>query len=180
MYMARTEDKITFIPEEKFSLKDHLFNRKKVEFLASEIERAYPDFQKELFVKEVITKFPKLELKARVEHIADCLSDLLPDSYPEALQIILRALPEKLDPMKQDDDFGDFIYEPYNTFIARHGCNEKYFDLSLDALEQTTQRFSAEFALRFFIKFNEEKTLKRVCAWSKHTLCSAISSKQLK
>jgi len=166
--MARTEDKITFTIGEKFSLKDHLFNKKKVTHLANEIMKAYSAFEKDRFVKQVVKKFPKLELKARVEHITDCLHEFLPSLYTDALEVILRALPQALDPSKKDDDFGDFIYEPYNTFIARYGCNEKYFSLSLNALEQTTQRFSAEFALRFFIKFDEEKTLKKVQAWSKH------------
>ena len=38
---------------EKFSLKDHLFNEKKVSYLAEHIREVYPAFQKDLFIKKV-------------------------------------------------------------------------------------------------------------------------------
>ena len=60
------------MPEEKFSLKDHLFNRDKVQKIAVEIAVVYPEFKTDSFVNEVVVAFPKLELKQRIEHIADC------------------------------------------------------------------------------------------------------------
>jgi len=164
--MARTENKIQFIPGKRFSLKDHLFNEMKVLRLASEIKKVYPVFKQKQFVNTVMEQMLNLELKARIEHIVDCLTLYLPNNFEQALKIILEALPETLDPTKTDEDYGDYLYEVYNSYIARHGCNEQYFDLSMEALEQTTQRFSAEFALRYFIKFDEQTTLRQVTKWS--------------
>ncbi len=62
--------------EEKFSLKDHLFNPAKIEKIATEIKQVYNDFEKDKFTQTVIEKFPELELKERIYHITDCLKKL--------------------------------------------------------------------------------------------------------
>ena len=40
--------------KEKFSLKDALYNPTKVQKIAAEIKAVYPDFQQEIFEKEVL------------------------------------------------------------------------------------------------------------------------------
>lgn len=144
---------------EKFSLKDELFNPKKVAQIASEIEEFYPSFQSSDFVQEVIEKFAQLELKERIYHIRDKLHKFLPQEYKEAVKIILKALPPELDNNKEDDDFGDFIYAPYSDYIATYGCCEEYLDFSLSALREITKRFSVEFAIREFINSYSTQTL---------------------
>ena len=153
--------------EERFSLKDHLFNKTRIEQLAGEIHRAYPSFQKNEFVREVIAKFPGLELKARITWIAACLKKYLPGDYHEAIRVILRALPPPNNPELSDDDFGDFIYAPYGEFIARYGCTKENLSLSLDALYELTMRFSAEDAIRYFINAFPAETIKKLLVWSK-------------
>jgi hypothetical protein len=109
---------------ERFSLKDHLFNLPKVQMLADQVSQIFPDFESESFVQIVVSQFPRLELKERIHHITQCLHRFLPENYLEALQIIVDALPPILNPDREDDDFGDFIYSPYGEFVARYGCRE--------------------------------------------------------
>lgn len=154
--------------EKKFSLKDQLFNPKKIKQLSHEIATVYKKFDRLTFEKKVLIGFSKLELKQRIERIADCLEIFLPKDIEAAITIIRKSLPEPCDPNKKDNDFGDFIYEPFNLFIARHTCNQKYLKLGLSALENTTQRFSAEYALRFYMRNFEEETLVVVHNWTKH------------
>jgi 3-methyladenine DNA glycosylase AlkC len=144
--------------KEKFSLKDALFNPTKVTLLATQIQQVFPSFQKEQFINTVISKFPELELKQRITHISECLYIHLPSPYPEALAIILQALPPMLDPDREDDDFWDFIYAPYGEFVATYGCNDVYMSLSLQAIEQITKRFSMEYAIRSFAVTYPEQT----------------------
>ena len=153
---------------ERFSLKDHLFNRPRVQALAGELKRVYPRLNRDQFTEEVLARFPELELKQRIEHITDCLTEHLPKDYRKAVGVILKALPPPLDPSLKDDDFGQFIHEPYNRFIARHGAAEQDLQFSLDAIEQTTQRFSAEFAIRTFIREHQDATLARIHEWTTH------------
>jgi 3-methyladenine DNA glycosylase AlkC len=152
--------------KEKFSLKDYLFNIPKVEKIAGEIHSVYPDFNKQAFIDDVISEFPKLELKARIDHIRDMFHNYLPDDYETALKILLQSLPAELDPEKTDDDFGDFIYAPHLEFVARFGIDKKYLELSLTSIKEMTKRFSAENAIRFFINAHPEETLAILERWS--------------
>ena len=83
--------------KEKFSLKDELFNAKKVEKIAMEIKAVYPPFDLHNFQHDTLEKFPKLELKERIYHIRDILRKYLPNDYKEAIMILLEALPPELD-----------------------------------------------------------------------------------
>jgi len=145
--------------KEKFSLKDELYNPKKVEMIASEIKKVYPSFDASQFTKATLEKFPTLELKERIYHIRDMLHKYLPSDYEEAVSILLIALPPELDPSKSDDDFGDFIYAPYSEYVTAYGCSEEHLDFSLDALREITKCFSVEFALRDFINNYPTQTL---------------------
>lgn len=145
--------------EASFSLKDQLFNQEKVDYLAGLILQVHPDFKAKAFSKKVLNQFPQLELKERIAHITSCLYEFLPSDYLEALSIILNALPPELDANKTDDDFGDFIFAPLSLYLATYGCETRYLDASLNALKETTKRFSAEFSIRFFINKFPDETL---------------------
>ncbi len=155
------------LKKEKFSLRDELYNPKKVEMIASEIKEVYPSFDANQFSKETLAKFPTLELKERIYHIRDMLHKYLPNDYQEAVNILLQALPTELDPSKSDDDFGDFIYAPYSEYVTAYGCNEEYLDFSLQALREITKRFSVEFAIRDFINNYPTQTLAMLEACAK-------------
>ena len=142
-----------------FSLKDQLFNPDKVGYLAGLMVGAFPDFDRPGFQRDVVAALPELELKERIAHIATCLHHHLPADYPAALAIILDALPPELDPTQTDDDFGDFIFAPLSLFVATQGCTADYLAASLGALREITKRFSAEYAIRFFINSFPDETL---------------------
>jgi len=145
--------------KEKFSLKDALFNAKKVHKIALEIKSVYSDFNQEAFEDKILNKFPELELKERIYHIRDMLTLYLPQYYIEATNILLEALPEALDNTRSDDDFGEFIYAPYGEFISFHGCCAEHLDFSLHALRVIGKRCSVEFAIRDFINAFPVETL---------------------
>jgi len=152
--------------KEKFSLKDALFNSAKVEKIASEIQAVYADFEQKAFEAEVVSRFPELELKARIDHVRDMLARYLPDDYREATTILINALPPELDSGKFDNDFGDFIYAPYGAYVAALGCNNEDLDFSLMALREITKRFSVEYAIRDFINTFPKETLEMLKACS--------------
>ena len=96
----------------------------------------------------------------------ECLKKYLPADYAEAVNILLKALPEPLNENRTDDDFGDFIYAPYSDFVAHYGCIEANLAFSLAALKEMTKRFSAEDAIRYFINAFPKETLKTLYAWT--------------
>ncbi|MFM2392737.1 MAG: hypothetical protein RLZZ546_719 [Bacteroidota bacterium] len=150
---------------EKFSLKDHLFNPVKIDQLASEIKKVYPEFKDKQFKNEVLSPFQNLELKQRINHIASCLHKYLPKDFNQAIEIIIAALPKQLDESKQDGDFGEFIYAPYGEYISEYGCTKDHLKKSLNALKEITKRFSVEFAIRPFINHFTEHTLAEINKW---------------
>ncbi|MEM7333270.1 MAG: DNA alkylation repair protein [Chloroflexota bacterium] len=145
--------------ETTFSLKDQLFNQEKVEYLAGLFTAVYPQFQADEFIRQTVVAFPDLELKQRIDHISDTLHAYLPNQYPDALDIILKALPPELDPTKTDDDFGDFILSPLSQFVATYGCTAEFVTISLRALKAITKRFSAEGPIRNFINDFPDQTM---------------------
>ena len=154
--------------KKKFSLKDDLFNPIKVEQVASEIKAVYGDFNKEAYVSETLEHFPKLELKERIFHMVEMFKKHLPDDYITSTNILLKALPQELDPHKSDDDFGEFIYSPYGEYVTMYGCSEEHLDFSLKALREMTKRFSVEFPIRDFINTFPKETFEMLhdCAVS--------------
>ena len=136
---------------DKFSLKDHLFNKKSVTYFADLFYVHDSSFPKDSFIKNVLKDFPELELKERISRMRIELERTLPGNYPTTLRVLLRALPAELDPTNIDDDFGDFILAPLGNFIEEKGCNKKYLEMSLSALRECTKRFSVEHDMRYFI-----------------------------
>ena len=53
-------------PPQKFSSKDHLFNRDRVQYLANLFVATDDRFDAKRFLRDTTSKFPKLELKERI------------------------------------------------------------------------------------------------------------------
>ncbi len=154
------------IMEEKFSLKDQLYNPTKIAFLSTVIQKVHEDFDTESFENEINAQLPALELKARMHAIAASLKNHLPADFKTASNILLKALPAPLDESKSDNDFGDFIYAPFAHFVASNGCNADDLYFSLEALKEITKRFSVEFAIRPFLNYFPEQTLRELEIWA--------------
>ncbi len=149
-----------------FSLKDQLFNREKVEYLAGLFQSADRSFKAQDFVGQTMKELTFLELKQRIVHIATHLERFLSIDFAVAADQILAALPPPLDPNNTDDDFGDFIFAPLGEFVVRNGLSVQHRKLSLKLLHAITQRFSMEYAIRFFINSWPKESLAELKKWS--------------
>jgi 3-methyladenine DNA glycosylase AlkC len=119
-----------------------------------------------MFVEEVTGRFGELRLKERITWIAEVLERHLPNQYRDAVEVLLRSLPDPADPTLSDGDFGDFTYAPYGEFIARGGTALEDVEFSLSALKEITTRFSAEFAIRSYLLAHPEATMKALLEWA--------------
>ncbi|WP_164657833.1 hypothetical protein [Tropicibacter sp. Alg240-R139] len=147
-----------------FSMKDQLFNAEKVRYLAGLFDR--DGFDADGFQARVMSRLLELELKERMTWIAACLAEAVPGDLQVVAPVILRSLPPPLNPELSDDDFGDFIFAPLGEWVADVGIEHP--DLALDVLEELTQRFSMEWAIRPFLNRWPEEVLGRMVAWSGH------------
>ena len=153
--------------KEKVLLKDLLFNEEKVCYLWNIIKANYDDFDKKSFQNDILKALPNLELKQRIIYISDMIFKYINLDYKKVVEIILSCLPAELDPLKNDWDFGDFIFSPFWEYIARYWCKKEYLELSLLALWEITKRFSVEWPIRSFFNNFENETLEQMIIWSK-------------
>ncbi|MGF1618246.1 MAG: hypothetical protein ACFCU2_10665 [Acidimicrobiia bacterium] len=151
---------------ERFSLKDHLFNRDTMTRLGRLLAPVIPDLATNEFVAEVMAGMGPLELKQRITHIAAIVDRYLPEDYAQSIEMIMAALPPPLDPSLSDGDFGDFIFAPFGEIIVARGLDPGSFDLSMDAIKQVTQRFSMEGPIRPFIDAYPHRTLAVLREWA--------------
>ncbi len=151
---------------QNFSLKDQLFNAEKTRYLAGLFADADTSFDAPAFEAQVMSRLPELELKERMAWIAECLQQAVPGDLPDIAPVLLRALPPPLDPTKSDDDFGDFIFAPLGDWVVAVGLDHP--DLALDVLEELTQRFSMEWAIRPFLNHYPDQVLARMEQWCGH------------
>lgn len=148
---------------EKFSLKDHLFNADTVAQMAGEFS-AIKGFDADRFQAEALAGFPKRELMARLDHLADCLVTYLAADFPAMAAQLEAAMPAQLDPTLTDDDFGHFIHAIPGILAVRHGL-ESHRERALDLLHAATRRFSMEFYIRPFLIRWPDETLARLAVW---------------
>ena len=89
------------------------------------------------FRAAVVAAYDDLELKDRIDVVADELRRYLPAEYETALPIGVA--------MAGEDGIEGFAAWPLCSFVERHGLDHP--DASLAAMEVLTQRFSCEFTL---------------------------------
>lgn len=143
--------------KEYFSVE--LFDR-----LADSLDNQLADFSKQDFLNSIFTdEWENLELKERSRHTTLVLGAYLPEAYEEATEILL-----KLIQVWQDKGINghsiEYMFLP--EFIEVYGLD--HYARSIQVMEQITQFFSCEFAVRpFFIRYQEEMT-QQMLAWASH------------
>ncbi|MDH3306152.1 MAG: DNA alkylation repair protein [Acidimicrobiia bacterium] len=134
-------------------LKDR-FDKEVVEILADRFSVAVGGFDRETFVADLLSRFPSLELKERVNLVADRLATDLPADYPTALSVVLQVAPSGI---------GEWAAWPLCSFVERHGVG---FPVeSLDAMSTLTQHWSCEFAVRPYLEDHLELTRQYLGRW---------------
>lgn len=144
-------------------LKDTFYNYDLICEMADNIRAVYPPFQCDDFINDIMdSTWAELELKARMRRITVHLGKYLPDDYGRALGIIDQVL------AGYPAGFSNFAFLCFPDFVEVYGQDEKYWDLSMAALERYTPFSSAEFAVRPFIIRQEDRMMKQMAAWAKH------------
>lgn len=153
--------------QSEFRLRD-VFNPAMVEQLAHRITQAWPAFDRAGFAATVNSQLEMLSFGGRNALIRDSLRAYLPQEFPEAVQILLDALGPEI-PHCELSGFDGFMVMPQNDFVAAYGLG--HLDLSLRALYELTKRFTAEGAIRAFLKAYPEQTLTRLAEWAADPNC---------
>ena len=139
-------------------LKNH-FDDVLVEVFADAASTTCATFDKRRFRDCTVPSFPTLELKDRINLIADALRDGLPEDFPSAVAHVVDMAPAIRGPSGMEP-------WPLCSVVERHGVEHP--TESLAAMEQLTQHFSCEFAIRPFLEQHLDQTLDACRAWLTH------------
>ena len=111
-------------------LKDN-FDRQTIELLADRFARLHDGFDRDAFTNALLDELPKLELKDRINLVADQLAGDLPTHYESALELVVQAA---------EDGVVGWAAWPLCSFVERHGIDSPV--ASLEARAPLTKRWS--------------------------------------
>lgn len=136
------------------------FDKAAARVLAGQVAGAMPSFDQEQFIRLASRNLKALEFAGRVRQFSDALAATLPKPIPKALAVLTESLPPPLPDCEAVTD--GWLQWPLGQFIADHGL--EYFDASMEAMMELTQRFSSEYAIRPFVERYPEATFDRLLA----------------
>ena len=139
------------------------FSYPKARLIAEAVKREHPAFSLPRFSKGLEAALEPLELKQRMQLIADRIEAGLPANPPEMFAILTDSLA-----VDENDTRGlrGFLVWPLTEIVARRGLG--HLAESMAALAAMTNRFTGEFAIRRFLREHPERTLKQLHAWCDH------------
>ena len=145
-------------------LMKHSLNAQAIQRIAHSLLRAYPAFNTQSFSEQAEAAVEGLELKQRVDAIITALHEHLPRNF-EQTAIILLGLKPLWDRGDPTDNFRGFAAWPVIDYVAVHGID--YPHLALPILQQLSELFTAEFAIRPFFIQHYEFTYQTTLSWLK-------------
>ncbi|GAA5130392.1 DNA alkylation repair protein [Luteolibacter yonseiensis] len=129
--------------------------------IATRILDVHPAFPMAAFRRGLEEELEPLELKQRMRSIALRIEAGLPES-PELFPILVKTLARNED---DPDGLRGFLVWPLTDIVARRGLD--HFEESMAALREMTRVFTAEFAIRPFLREHRQRTLRHMKKWAK-------------
>lgn len=140
------------------------YDRPFLQQIAEAMQSVHAPFDiRSFFMQLFDAEWEQLELKQRMRHIAHCLAALLPEDYPEALEILQQASTRLQQSPPKDMGFLGMFFP---DFVAVYGLEVPA--LSLPALAHFTPLASSEFAIRPFLIRYPELSLETLHVWAQH------------
>lgn len=131
--------------------------------IRSALEQVLGKFDGKEFVREALMGLDTLELKQRVQHIIKIMHCYFPKEFSETVNALMQ-IESVWDHGNPDDPLRGFAAWPIIDYVAEFGLENP--EESLPCLERLTSLFSAEFAIRPFIKKYPELCQEYLEAWS--------------
>lgn len=149
--------------KEKFFLKD-IYSPQFYDELGGLLTRLLPQYDHKAFTTRIFDEeWDNRELKDRMKHTAFVLKGFLPESYLDAVKIIVDISRVQNKKVKGKDSF-PYMFLP--TFVEHFGLD--HYDVSITAMTEITQFTSCEFAVRPFYLRYREKMLEQTRRWAEH------------
>ncbi|KIF56469.1 DNA alkylation repair protein [Pseudomonas fluorescens] len=133
-----------------------IFNAQRLQHIADEMSAVYPAFKAKAFLKHAQEGLAELSVMQRMARVSESLHAVLPLDYEDSLHV-LRELAPRLN--------SGFVSMCLPHYVASYGAHA--FDTSMDALKYFTTFGSSEFAIRYFLRSDLERSLERMHDWTR-------------
>jgi len=137
-------------------------SEKAIQRIVQAFANVYPTFNIKTFTNDVLNGYDSLELKERVNHIIAALHKQMPDDFIETIKVF-EKIPAIWDRGDREDPLRSFAAWPIIDYIGVHGLSHPQESLAI--LRQLTHLFSAEFAIRPFIKEHPDACHQQFLLW---------------
>ena len=136
------------------------FSAENARRIAIQLQRAYPEFPITAFCDGLENALLPLELKQRMHLLADRIEANLPTHPPRLFTLLVASLAKD---ETDTEGLRGFAVWPLTEIVARRGL--AYFDEAMAALRAMTCCFTAEFAIRSFLRHQPQRTLQQLKTW---------------
>lgn len=130
--------------------------------IAGQIHHVHPEFSARIFRLGLEDALEPLELKQRMQLIAMRIAQNLPSDPAVMFPILVAALAKN---PQDKTGLRGFAVWPLTEIVSSRGLDS--FPESMTALREMTRCFTAEFAIRPFLRIHQKKTLKQLQKWIK-------------
>jgi len=128
-----------------------IFNAERLQHIADEMSAVYPAFKARTFLKHAQDGLAELSVMQRMARVSESLHAVLPLDYEDSLEVLFELAP-RLN--------SGFVSMCLPHYVASYGAHA--FDTSMDALKYFTTFGSSEFAIRYFLRSDLERSLERM------------------
>ena len=149
----------------------NFINHELIERIGQAIQNVWDAFDAAQFVKVACADLDAKELKERCFAVVEGLEQTLPNSFPEAADIMMRSLhpdvpeDETFSGMTDGDGIRGWPIMAFQEYVGKHGLEHPMESLNL--LREMTKRLTSEFGIRYFIEAHPTLTLRQLQAWVK-------------
>ncbi|WP_323168126.1 DNA alkylation repair protein [Pseudomonas atacamensis] len=133
-----------------------IFNAERLQHIADEMSAVYPAFKSKTFLKHAQDGLAELSVMQRMARVSESLHAVLPLDYQDSLEVLFELAP-RLN--------SGFVSMCLPHYVASYGAHA--FDTSMDALKYFTTFGSSEFAIRYFLRSDLERSLERMHDWTR-------------
>ncbi|MCH8557502.1 MAG: DNA alkylation repair protein [Balneolia bacterium] len=129
------------------------------------VKSVWPEFKGDAFLSDATPVPESLSLMERGDFLAELLHKYMPDSYPDAITLLVKAASVEPSEVYEESPIYRFLHLPFTKYVSKYGLD--HFEESMTAQYELTRLFTAEFSIRPFLERYEKQTLDRLMQWTR-------------
>lgn len=131
--------------------------------LSQKVHTVMPNFNKGLFVHDLVGQLDDKELFDRLDCIVDVMQKYMADDYSQNIEAFFDILGPELTKPEGMFNLGWWLW-PIGRYVER--CGNENWKLSLSFLKELTKRFTGEYAIRPLLKEHPKEVMDELIQWT--------------